>query len=100
MIIQYSVRRIAMSFPATTAAEQVNLDTLLPTHFRLRRAHTFPTLESRPSHHQTIRSPTDNVLAASRARKWFTYVKEYATVIGVFVGIIGVIVAIITVVIR
>lgn len=100
MIVQYSVHRIAMSFSATTAAEQVNMDTLLPTHIRLRRAHTFPTLESHSSYHQTIHSPTDNVATASCIKKWFIHVKEYATVIGVVVGIIGVIVAIITVVLK
>jgi len=89
-----------MSFPTTTTAEQINLDTILPTHIRLRRAHTFPTLESHSSYHQTIHSPTDNVVTASRARRWFAYVKEYATVIGVVVGIIGVIVAIITVFVK
>ena len=75
------------------------MDSLLPTHIRLRRAHTFPPLESRHSYHETIHSQRDPV-GASAMRKWFGLVKEYATVIGVVVGIVGVIVAIVTVVIK
>ena len=88
-----------MSSPSTAPAEQINLNTILPTHVRLRRAHTFPPLESRHSYHETILSRCDPV-AASGLRKWFTRIKENATVIGVVVGIIGVIVAIITVVVK
>jgi len=100
MIVHDNIHRIAMFSPTTTAAEQINLDTILPTHIRLRRAHTFPTLESHSSYHQTIHSPTDAVVTTSRVRRWFICVKEYATVIGVVVGIVGVIVAIITVVLK
>ena len=89
-----------MSLSTTTTSEQVNLETLLPTHIRLRRAHTFPPLESRHSYHETIHSQRDPPVGASVARRWFTLVKEYATMIGVVVGIIGVIVAIVTVVIK
>ena len=89
-----------MSFPTTTTSEQVNLDSLLPTHIRLRRAHTFPPLEPRHSYHETIYSQRDPAGVASVARRWFTLIKEYATMIGVVVGIIGVIVAIVTVVIK
>lgn len=88
-----------MSLSTTTTSEQVNMDSLLPTHIRLRRAHTFPPLESRHSYHETILSRRDPV-GASVARRWFTLVKEYATMVGVVVGIIGVIVAIVTVVIK
>ena len=87
-----------MSVPTTTS-EQVSLETLLPTHIRLRRAHTFPPLESRHSYHETIHSQRDPV-GASAMRRWFTLVKEYATTVGVAVSIIGVIVAIITVVVK
>ena len=89
----------AMSLSTTTTSEQVNMDTLLPTHIRLRRAHTFPPLESRHSYPETIPSRRDPI-AAPGLRKWFALVKEYATVIGVVVGIVGVIVAIVTVVIK
>jgi len=89
-----------MSFSTTTAAEQINLDTILPTHIQLRRAHTFPTLESRVSHHQTIHSPTDHGVTASRVGKWFACIKDNATVIGAVVGIVGVIVTIVTIALK
>ena len=88
-----------MSSPSDAPAKQINLDTILPIYVRIPRAHTFPTLESRHHYHKAMLS-RHNPIAASGARRWFTYVKEYATVISVVVGIIGVIVAIITVVLE
>jgi hypothetical protein len=97
-----------MVWSTTTTAEQVNIDTLLPTHLKPQRAYTFPPLHHHPSNNQTIPSKTNDNLTTFGMRTWPTHIKEHARVVGLIVAImtlvvtvIGIIVgAVVTVVIK
>jgi hypothetical protein len=84
-----------MSSSTTTAAEQVNMDTLLPTHFRPHHAHTFPSLDPRPSNNQTIPSRTNPDATAPSVKTRYTYVVKNAKVIGLVIAGVTLVVTIV-----
>ena len=90
--------------PSTINAIQrvrVNKDSLLPTHvkhpkhIKHRRANTLPLeFDPNPYKPQTI-PPRSEHIERPWARRWFSHIKENATVISVVLTLIGVIVALI-----
>jgi hypothetical protein len=80
-----------MSSSTTNAAEQINIDTLLPTYFRSWRAHTFPSLDTQLSNNGTIPPRTNDTATAPGVEAWFTYFVGLATIIGLVVAILAVV---------
>ncbi|RYN57619.1 hypothetical protein AA0118_g7595 [Alternaria tenuissima] len=81
-----------MASSTTTAAEQVNMDTLLPTYLRPRRAHTFPSLDPQLSNSEMALSRINTNITAPGVQKWFSYLVGLATIVGLVVAIIAVVV--------
>ena len=78
----------------TTAAEQINMDTLLPTYCRPRRAYIFPPLDPHPSNNRTSSLEANSVVAVSGARKLYTFVKEHAAIIGILITVLSFVAAV------
>jgi len=85
------------SSSATTAAEEIDIETLLPTYLQPRRAYTFPSIESLPYNDQAYsprlqRSIRLAVLPDSGVERWFIYLVGFATIIGLVVSIVAIVV--------
>jgi len=76
----------------TIAADEINMDTLLPTYIRSRRAYTFPPLNHRPSNDR--RSPP-STNGRARVKTWHHCIMKNAKLIALIIGVIGVMVAIV-----
>ena len=81
-----------MASSTTTAAEQVNMDTLLPTYLRPRRAHTFPSLDPQPFNSGMMPSRINTNITIPSVRGWFTYLVGLATIVGLVVAIVAIVV--------
>jgi hypothetical protein len=95
-----------MSTSTTTAAEQINMDTLLPTYLRPRRARTFPLLDPHRSDSRMNSSRIYDDITAPNVEAWYTYVVENSRIIGVVIAgitmvvtIVGIIVGVVTTVV-
>ena len=76
-------------------AMPVNMDTVLPTHIRHRRANTLP-LEFDPDPYRTQAiPPRPEHIRGPWVERWLNYTKENAAVIGLVLALIGLIVAVI-----
>jgi len=75
----------------TNGAEEINMDTLLPTYLRSRRAYTFPPLNPHPSNDRTRPLSTND---GGRVRRWHHYTIKNAKLIAIIISIIGIMVAI------
>ncbi|KAB2102764.1 hypothetical protein AG0111_0g8786 [Alternaria gaisen] len=84
-----------MCSPIITAAQQVNMDTLLPTHLQRRRAFTLPSVDPHPSDSQMPIPRTNNVVPAPAMETWFNRVKEHARIIGLVIAVVTLVVTIV-----
>lgn len=79
-----------------------NPDTILPVYHPPQRAYTIPPISSNPyNNHPTPQ--TTRVVTTIRAnvkKTWFTYIVEYAHVIGLGIAAIGIVVAVVAVVVK
>jgi hypothetical protein len=91
-IRQSKYHLITMSSSTTTAAEQINMDTLLPTYLRPRRAHTFPSLDPQLRNSEVMPSSINANITTPSVRGWFTYLVGLATIVGLVVAIVAVVV--------
>ncbi|RYN47573.1 hypothetical protein AA0114_g7480 [Alternaria tenuissima] len=79
-----------------------NPDTILPVYHPPQRAYTIPPINSNPYDNRPIH-PTISVVTTNGAivkKTWFTYIVEYAHVIGLGIAAIGIVVAIVAVVVK
>jgi len=81
----------------TNADEEINMDTLLPTYLRSRRAYTFPPLNPHTSNDRTRPLSTND---RGRVRTWYHYTMKNAKLITLIIGIIGIMVAIVGIIVA
>jgi hypothetical protein len=79
-----------------------NLDTILPVYHPPQRAYTIPPINSNPHDNRPIPRTTRVVTTneANVKKTWFTYIVEYAHVIGLGIAAIGIVVAVVAVVVK
>ena len=86
-----------MISPDTNADEEINMDTLLPTYLRSRRAYTFPPLNPYPFNVRTRPLSTND---RGHVRTWHYYTMKNAKLIALIIGIIGIMVAIVGIIVT
>jgi len=84
--------------PIITAAEQLNMNTLLPVYYRPQRTQAFPIPEPHPPNNRTMLSRAH--ATASGVGTWFTRIEGHIGFIGVFIAIITLIVTVIGIVVA
>jgi hypothetical protein len=77
-------------------------DPILPVYHLPQRAYTIPPINSNP-YNNLPTPPTTRVVTTNGAnmkQTWFTYIVEYAHVIGLGIAAIGIVIAVIAVVVK
>lgn len=79
-----------------------NPDPILPVYHPPQRAYTIPPIVLNPYDNRPIH-PTTRVVTTNKPnmeKTWFTYIVEYAHVIGLGIATIGIVVAVVAVVVK
>jgi len=79
-----------------------NPDPILPVYHPPQRAYTIPPINPNP-YNNLPKPPTTRVVATNKPnveKTWFTYIVEYAHVIGLGIATVGIVVAVIAVVVK